>query len=65
MSGPTSVPLSRRVTDRQLPVGGGDAADQIVGHRAMHDQPAQRGAALTGGARGGEDDGAYRQIEVS
>ena len=30
----------------------------------MHEQPAQRGAALAGGAHGGEGDAAHREIEV-
>ncbi len=54
----------RRVADRQLPVGGHDPLDDVVGHRAVHDQPAQAGAALAGGAGGGEHDGAHRQVQV-
>ena len=54
----------RRVTDGQLPARGDDPGHHVVGDRAMHDQPAQAGAALTGGAGGGEHHGAHRQVEV-
>ena len=40
------------------------AHEQRVGDVAMHDQPAQRGAALPGGAHGAEQDRAHGQIEV-
>ncbi|CKO04672.1 Uncharacterised protein [Mycobacterium tuberculosis] len=54
----------RRVTDRQLAIGADDACHHIVSHRAVHDQPAQAGAALTCGAGRGEHDAAHRQLQV-
>ena len=53
-----------RVADRQLPVGRHDPLDERVGHRPVHDQPAQRGAPLAGGARGGEHDAAHGEVEI-
>ena len=52
------------ITDGQLPVGRHDPLDEGVGDRTVHDQPAQRRAALARGARGGEHDAAHGQLEV-
>ena len=52
------------VADGQLPVGRHDPLDEGVGDRGVHDQPAQRRAALTRGARRGEHDAAHCQVEV-
>ena len=38
--------------------------DQLIDHRAVHDQPTQGRAALTGRAGGGEDDAAQGEVEV-
>jgi len=45
-------------------VGGLDLRDELVGDRGVRDDPTQGGAALPGGAGGGEHDGAHGQIEV-
>ena len=40
------------------------ALDQLVGDRGVRDHPAQRGAALPGGAGGGEHDAAHGQVQI-
>lgn len=53
-----------RVADGQSPEGGHDAVHHLVGHRFVDDEPAQAGAALAGGAGGGEHHGAHREVQV-
>ena len=53
-----------RVAHGHRRVGALEAPDQLVGDALVHDQPAQAGAALAGGADGAEDDRAHRQVEV-
>ena len=61
---PDQRAVGRGVADGQAAVGRHDALDEGVGHRAVRDHPAQRGAALTSRARGGEHDAAHRELEV-
>ena len=52
------------IADRQLPVCGHDAFHELVGHRGVHDQSAQRRTPLSCGARRGEHDAAHGEVEV-
>ena len=64
MSGPTSVPGSRGSPIGHARVGAREPADELVGDRLVHDQPAQARAALPGGADRGEEDAADDEVEV-
>ena len=53
-----------RVTNRQTSIGGLQAFHQIRADGVMHDQAAQRGAALTGGAHGREHNRPHRHFQI-
>ena len=63
-SGPTSVPSASGSPIGSDCVGPADALDELVVDRPVHDQAAQAGAALAGGAGGREDDATQCQVEV-
>jgi hypothetical protein len=61
MSGPTSV---ARIAHPQLPIGLPQAREKRIVRGLVHEEPAQRGAALAGGADRGEEHGADHQVAV-
>ena len=63
-SGPTSVPLLQRAAHGQAAECGDEPADHLVEARAVDDQPTQAGAALAGGAGGGERDATDDEFHV-
>ena len=58
------MPVVERRADRQRLVGRGDPLDELVDDRGVRDHPAQRGAALPGGAGRREHDAAHGEVEV-
>lgn len=56
--------LVERVADGELGVRGRQSGDEGVGDVAVDDEAAQGGAALSGGARGGEDDALDGEVEI-
>ncbi len=61
---PDQRALGTRITNRQRCIGRAQTVDQITGHGGMHDQPAQRGTTLTGGADGGKHDCTHRHVQI-
>ena len=53
-----------RIADGDAAVGLDELAHHVVGDGLVEEEPAQAGAALTGGAHRAEEDGAQRQVEV-
>ena len=64
MSGPTSVPASSGEPTGRLAYALRSMGLELVDQAAVHDQAAQRGAALSGGAGRREHDGAQAQGQV-
>jgi len=61
---PDQYAIDQRITDRQGLIGRFQARDQLIVNVLMHDQAAERGAALACGADGGEHDRAERHFDI-
>ena len=57
-------PLLARIADRQTRIGLDQPVGEVGADRTVDDEPSQRGAALPGGADGGEDDRPHRHVEI-
>ena len=64
MSGPTSTPSFDGSPIFRLREDFFEPLDQRLGDALVDDEPAERRAALSGRSRGGEGDGARRELEI-
>ena len=64
ISGPIRVPGLQRIANGDLLVGGDESRGEFIQPALVDQQPAGRGAALTGSADGAEEYRGYRQVEV-